>query len=334
MHIILIYEENKHEFDIPNDSTIKYIKELSFRIFNFKEKKINLIFDSKNLSYYDENIFLRKLVSESEKTIKIHLEKENSLKKNIIRNNPKISNSNSNDLNEQYYKSMKNKFLSFNSTYLEMLKEINNFNDLLENSIEKIIQCIRVYEDNILKINEKLNAFYNRKSYDKLIDIFEDNQYVKLTDKDINKINNEIESFIVNYKYLMSQHNFQINILDFFEIKIEEFKNLELTFFNIQNQQKYEEIIISLENIFTEIFIENKSINNKTINLNNNNINENFKKETIKKTKKIINDFPKIIKKPKKKNILNSNISSNNIRNKENPIIKYKKNENKIILSS
>ena len=114
---------------------------------------------------------------------------------------------------------MKNKFLSFNSTYLEMLKEINNFNDLLENSIEKIIQCIRVYEDNILKINEKLNAFYNRKSYDKLIDIFEDNQYVKLTDKDINKINNEIESFIVNYKYLISQQNFQINILDFFEKK-------------------------------------------------------------------------------------------------------------------
>ena len=301
MHIILIYEENKHEFDIPNDSTIKYIKELSFRIYNFKEKKINLIFDSKNLSYYDENIFLSKLVSESEKTIKIYLEKENSLKKNIIINNPKISNSNSIDLNEQYYKSMKNKFLSFNSTYLEMLKEINNFNDLLENSIEKIIQYIRIYEDNILKINEKLNNFYNRKSYDKLIDIFEDNQYLKLTDKDINKINNEIESFIVNYKYLISQHNFQINILDFFEKKIEEFKNLELTFFNIQNQQKYEEIIISLENIFTEIFIENKSINNKTINLNNNNINEYFKKETIKKTKKIINDFPKIIKKPKKK---------------------------------
>ena len=246
MHIILIYEENKHEFDIPNDSTIKYIKELSFRIYNFKEKKINLIFDSKNLSYYDENIFLSKLVSESEKTIKIYLEKENSLKKNIIINNPKIYNSNSNDLNEQYYKSMKNKFLSFNSTYLEMLKEINNFNDLLENSIEKIIQYIRIYEDNILKINEKLNNFYNRKSYDKLIDIFEDNQYLKLTDKDINKINNEIESFIVNYKYLISQHNFQINILDFFEKKIEEFKNLELTFFNIQNQQKYEEIIISL----------------------------------------------------------------------------------------
>ena len=264
MNVHLIYEGNKYEFDIPINATIHYIKQLSLKIFKPEEKNINLMYNDEILNNYNDKLLLNKFVPEGEKQIIIHLEKPDLNIKNKI-NQSNISTSDTNNVNDKYFQSMRKKFMKFNSTYLKIIKEISNFDELLEEYIEKIILMIREYEESILKLNEKLNDFYNSKSYDKLIEIFDENQSVGLTEKDLKKLNEEIDSYIINYKYLITQHNFQVNILDFIEQEIEKFKYVKIKLFKVQNEKNYEEIVIFLNKIFSELLLQNKSRN-----LNNN----------------------------------------------------------------
>ena len=350
MNIHLIYEGNKYEFDIPINATIHYIKQLSLKIFKPEEKNINLMYNNENLNNYNENLLLNKFVPEGEKKIIIHLEKPDLNIKNKI-NQSNISTSDTNNVNDKYFQSMRKKFMKFNSTYLKIIKEISNFDELLEEYIEKIILMIREYEESILKLNEKLNDFYNSKSYDKLIEIFDENQSVGLTEKDLKKLNEEIDSYIINYKYLITQHNFQVNILDFMEQEIDKFKYVKIKLFKVQNEKNYEEIVIFLNKIFSELLLQNKSrnLNNKNFEFENNenktdtNVSSILKK-IGKKNRKVINHFPRIEVRRKNNSPLNyysqtdrkiliNNNSENNI-NKTKLIRLIKDTENNIFPSA
>ena len=308
------------------------------------------MYNDENLNNYNDNLLLNKFVPEGEKTIIIHLEKPDLNIKNKI-NQSNISTSDTNNVNDKYFQSMRKKFMKFNSTYLKIIKEISNFDELLEEYIEKIILMIREYEDSILKLNEKLNEFYNSKSYDKLIEIFDENQSVGLTEKDLKKLNEEIDSYIINYKYLITQHNFQVNILDFMEQEIDKFKYVKIKLFKVQNEKNYEEIVIFLNKIFSELLLQNKSrnLNNKNFEFENNenktdtNVSSILKK-IGKKNRKVINHFPKIemrrinksplnFSSQTDKKILINNNSENNI-NKTKLIRLIKDSENNIFPSA
>ena len=241
--------------------------------------------------------------------------------------------------------------MKFNSTYLKIIKEISNFDELLEEYIEKIILMIREFEESILKLNGKLNDFYCSKSYDKLIEIFDENQSVGLTEKDLKKLNEEIDSYIINYKYLITQHNFQVNILDFIEQEIEKFKYVKIKLFKVQNEKNYEEIVIILNRIFSELLLQNKSrnLNNNILDFENKenqtdmNVSSIFKK-IGKKNRKVIYNFPKIemrrinksplnFSSQTDKKILINNNSENNI-NKTKLIRLIKDSENNIFPSA
>ena len=294
MYVNLIYENNKYEFDVPKGATISYIKELTSKIFRNEKKDLNLIFNDENLSNYDDKFFINKLVPEGVKNIIIHLEKPDNGKTHNISSN--VSTSDTNDINDKYYNSMKKKFMKFNSTYSKVLNGIFNFNLLLEENIESIFKSIRELKNNVLRVNERLNSFYNSKSYDRLIEVFDKNQNVGITEKDLEKLNREIESYVINYKYLITQYNFQVNIIEFIKLELENFKNIKLKCFRVEKLNDYNEIVLALNKIFTEFLIENnKSRNN---NLEDEFLNSEYYHTEINKNSNIINNLKEKEKKP------------------------------------
>ena len=186
----LIYEGNKYEFDIPKGVTISYIKDLISKIFHHEEKDLNIMYNEENLLNYNNKVLISTIVPKGEKTMIIHLDKKESLLKNII-NSSNVSTSDTN-VNDKFYKSMRQKFMKFNSSY-NIIKEILNFSSNLESIIKKIIKNIKSFEDNVINVNNKLNKFYNNKDYSKLIDAFEEKQINNLNEKELKDLNNEIE---------------------------------------------------------------------------------------------------------------------------------------------
>ena len=98
MNLNLIYEGKNYQFDIPNDVTINYIKEIASKIFNYEDKGLQLIFNENNLNIYDDKKFVNQLLKDNEKNITIHLNKKNiSNKSNNVFSNLSIVNSNNNN---------------------------------------------------------------------------------------------------------------------------------------------------------------------------------------------------------------------------------------------
>ena len=155
MNILIKYEENTFEFDIPKTVTINYIKELISKITNNKELELNIMYNNINLLNYNEKVLLSTIIQNGEKTINLILEKKDSSKNNLI-NFSNISTSDTNS-NDKYFKSLKNKFIKFNSSFHKIFNGISNFDNQFEILINKIIKKIKSFDENIIKINEKLN---------------------------------------------------------------------------------------------------------------------------------------------------------------------------------
>ena len=291
----LIYEGNKYEFDIPNGVTISYIKDLISKIFHNEEKDLNIIYNDENLLNYNNKVLINTIVPKGEKTMIIHLEKKESHIKNLI-NSSNVSTSDTN-VNDKYYKSMKK---NFNSSYYNIIKEISNFSSNLESIIKKFIKTIKSFKDNVISVNNKFNQFYNNKNYSKLIEAFEEKQANNLNEKELKNLNNEIESYHINYKYLISQYKFHNNIIEFIQEMNHKFKLGKINFLTIQKEENYEDIMSLLDNIFKELLPNNMKLNK--INELDNIINENYLiSESNKKKKKPLFDFPKIENKIKEK---------------------------------
>ena len=291
----LIYEGNKYEFDIPNGVTVSYIKDLISKIFHHEEKDLNIMYNEENLLNYNNKVLISTIVPKGEKTMIIHLDKKESLLKNII-NSSNVSTSDTN-VNDKFYKSMRQKFMKFNSSY-NIIKEILNFSSNLESIIKKIIKNIKSFQDNVINVNNQLNKFYNNKDSSKLIEAFEEKHINNLNEKELKDLNNEIESYVLNYKYIITQHNFQNNIIEFILEMNNKFKLGKINFLKLlKEESNYEDIISSLDNIFKEL-LPNEKIKLNKLNEINNVTNTNYlmtePNELIKKKKKIFFDFPKI----------------------------------------
>ena len=66
MNINLIYEGKNYNFDIPNNVTIDYIKELSSKIFNSEKELLDLIYNNKKITENGDDILIRDLIPEGE----------------------------------------------------------------------------------------------------------------------------------------------------------------------------------------------------------------------------------------------------------------------------
>ena len=273
MNINFIYEGNEYQFDLFSGVTINYIKELAEKIFQYEEKGLEILYDEEIISNFDDKLKISDLVKQRDKKIIFRLEKKDIVFKNTILSSNESTNDTNN--NDKYYNFIKDKFFKFNQSYVKTIEEISNFDERLNLSLEKIKKQIKEIKNYILKINETLNSFYDNNSYVKLISIFDENKRQGFTEKDLQDLNKRIESIIHNYKYLIIQNNFQINIIDYINEKKDFLKVIKFQLFKIQNINEYEDIIILLEHIFNEYFINNVP---KNLNVNDSDLfdNKNF----------------------------------------------------------
>ena len=255
MNIHFIYEGNEYQFDLFSGVTINYIKELAEKIFQYEEKGLEILYNDEIISNFDDKIKICELVKNTDKVVIFRLEKKDiAFKNTIVSSNESTNDTNNNNV---YYNCIKDKFFKFNKSYIKTIEEISSFEEKLNESLEKVRKQIKDLKIYILKINEQLNSYYNNNSYDKLISIFDENKTQGFTEKELKDLNKKIESLIQNYKYLITQNNFQINIIDYINEKKDFLKLIKIKLYKITNVNKYEDIINLLEHNFNEYFTNN-----------------------------------------------------------------------------
>ena len=325
MNINFIYEGNEYQFDLFSGVTINYIKELAEKIFQYEEKGLDILYNDESISNFDDKLKICDLVKNTDKTVIFCLEKKDIAFKNTILSSNESTNDTNN--NNKYYNFIKDKFFRFNRSYAKTIEEISNFEDKLNESLEKLRKQIKDLKNLVLKINEKLNSFYNNNSYDKLISIFDGNKTQLFTEKDLKDLNKKIESIIHNYKYLITQNNFQINIIDYINEKKDFLKLIKIKLYKIQSVNKYEDIIALLEHNFNEYFSNNVP---KNLNINDIDTLDNRYLHSFNEAFNTFNENKKNFSFPKIKSFDSKNINKLLLDNDTKKIKLIKKNKSDI----
>ena len=235
MNINLIYEGKNYNFDIPNNVTIDYLKELSSKIFNSEKELLDLIYNNKKINDNSDNTLIRDLIPEGESNAILTVQ----INKNLSNNN---------------HKKKKERKISF-----EHLKERNNKENI--KTVEKNSKLNDRYdkydnekenhkEKKMIKINPKTDESTSSKNEKLLLE---------------NIYNNNIQSKI----RLMLTNN---NRLNYKENKKEKFnneylqKNGELLSLIRQFSDKIKKIYLILYNKYK---ISNKNLSHNTSTLSN-----------------------------------------------------------------
>ena len=214
MNINLIYEGNKYEFDIGPETNVEYVKDLSGKIFG---SEMDIFYKEENLSKYGEKALIKDIIPIGDENIIINVQKINSKVINSkastsISNSPKI---NSFCDNEQYYQSLKKKFMDVENDYSKTINDTISYEHILDDRFNKIIKIIKDLKKQSKDIIKKIENFYsNNNNFDELENFFRNNQTSKnLNDEDIKNIENKLNILSTNYKYIEAQNNFQKNII-------------------------------------------------------------------------------------------------------------------------
>ena len=235
MNINLIYEGKNYNFDIPNNVTIDYLKELSSKIFNSEKELLDLIYNNRKINDNSDNTLIRDLIPEGESNAILTVQ----INKNLSNNN---------------HKKKKERKISF-----EHLKERNNKENI--KTVEKNSKLNDRYdkydnekenhkEKKMIKINPKTDESTSSKNEKLLLE---------------NIYNNNIQSKI----RLMLTNN---NRLNYKENKKEKFnneyiqKNGELLSLIRQFSDKIKKIYLILYNKYK---ISNKNLSHNTSTLSN-----------------------------------------------------------------
>ena len=235
MNINLIYEGKNYNFDIPNNVTIDYLKELSSKIFNSEKELLDLIYNNRKINDNSDNTLIRDLIPEGESNAILTVQ----INKNLSNNN---------------HKKKKERKISF-----EHLKERNNKENI--KTVEKNSKLNERYdkydnekenhkEKKMIKINPKTDESTSSKNEKLLLE---------------NIYNNNIQSKI----RLMLTNN---NRLNYKENKKEKFnneyiqKNGELLSLIRQFSDKIKKIYLILYNKYK---ISNKNLSHNTSTLSN-----------------------------------------------------------------
>ena len=235
MNINLIYEGKNYNFDIPNNVTIDYLKELSSKIFNSEKELLDLIYNNRKISDNSDNTLIRDLIPEGESNAILTVQ----INKNLSNNN---------------HKKKKERKISF-----EHLKERNN----KEN--------IKTAEKNS-KLNDRYDKYDNEKENHKEKKMIKINPKTdeSTSSKNEKLLLENIYNNNIQFKIrLMLTNN---NRLNYKENKKEKFnneyiqKNGELLSLIRQFSDKIKKIYLILYNKYK---ISNKNLSHNTSTLSN-----------------------------------------------------------------
>ena len=348
MNINLIYKEKNYQFDIPPEATIEYIKYLTSKI-SGKKSNLDLFYKNENLSKYIDKTLLKTIVPEGEKSLTINIKKKN-YNNQSSKASTSISNTNYNNNNffiidnEQYYQQLKNRFLKFHKSYLNIYEEVSTFEKVLDDRFHKIIQLCKEFKKYIKVYDEKLGKYYNNSYHFFLQKIFNENCDSKnLSEKDINDIDIKLDECFSSFTHLEIENFYQKNIILYLQYKLEEFLKIKILIHQLNSKKEYEEIISNLDILFSELkkiqkykpidllsefHNIKKKTNNSLLDYQNYTI---FNRRKINKKKKYnLSDIPPLIEINNDNNkIFYHQINNNNLPIKM-PKINQLKNTNKI----
>ena len=304
MNINLIYEGNKYEFDIGPDTNVEYVKDLSGKIFG---NEMDIFYKEENLSKFGDKALIKDIIPISDENIIINVQRLNS---KVINSKASTSITNSPNINsicdnEQYYQSLKKKFMDVENDYSKTINDTISYEHILDDRFNKIIKIIKELKKQSKDIIKKIENFYsNNNNFDELENFFRNNQTSKnLNDEDIKNIENKLNILSTNYKYIEAQNNFQKNIILYLQSKIELFLKIKTQLQELENKDNFDDMIKEIEKLFLEF--EKSNDNYKPIKLKFTNLNLKIEPEEMellkmkKKNKKAFNlsDIPDDLKK-------------------------------------
>ena len=179
MNINLVYEGKNYNFDIPNNVTIDYLKELSSKIFNSDKALLDLVYKNQKFQISDDNTLIRDLIPHGENNAII------SVQINKSENSPKkgepipLVTLKSKKLDSSEKKEMKkiNESLNVEKSNIKTIKNIKLFKeksetksmDKKDNKIGKLIKSNKFNNRNIFMINNSKSINLINKDFDSKI---------------------------------------------------------------------------------------------------------------------------------------------------------------------
>ena len=361
MNINLIYEGKNYNFDIPNNVTIDYLKELSSKIFNSEKELLDLIYNNRKISDNSDNTLIRDLIPEGESNAILTVQ----INKNLSNNNHKKKKERK--ISFEHLKERNNKE---NIKTVEKNSKLNDRYDKYDNENEnhkerKMIKINPKTDESTSSKNEKLllENIYNNNIQSKIRLMLTNNNRLNYKENKKEKFNNEylqkngellslIRQFsdkikkiylILYNKYKISNKNLSHNTSTLSNVKTTRNENINN---NLLDNSFYELALYEKKIMnYLEIQIQHYKLLLDTIKNYDNNINFNKLTDFYHKLfmfipeDTIINKEQKIkelMKTNKKLNNNNSSINltsfnSNNNNNKKLPAIKIKNYKSPIL---
>ena len=268
MNINLIYEGKNYNFDIPNNVTIDYLKELSSKIFNSEKELLDIIYNNKKISENSNNTLIRDLIPEGESNIILTVQINKNLNKRILKSKKekksfeltkKKNNSgeiNIGNMNNRYEQKKEKSGDKINQKDVD-----NNKNENNKYNNNNMQSKIRLMLNNNIKLNfkeiskkEKFINAYIQKSGDlfSLIRKFSDkikNIFIILYNKyKISKKNKSNNTSIMSKATKIENENYNTMNSSFYELVLYEKKIMNF----LENQiQYYKNLIETLQNYDT-----------------------------------------------------------------------------------
>ena len=270
MLIYFIYKNNSFNFNIKNDVSISYIKNMVSKMIQKEKSCFDLFYNNKIISESSSSLF-QITKNESNIPIIISLKKNNIKMKLPLLTMPNKSNKNTIDIEPKMNLNLNETELSADS----FMKDINqNFK-----SYTKIKNGSKIPQKEYISRNKVFEDVYNSK----------DEQIITLMKNLRNKILEFDDALYKKYKTSSDKDNTQLllyekNIINFKDKQIQFFKKL-ISYFD-KAEASFSKYKINLE----EFYLELSNYNN---NINNNNKNSFELNDSIKKEKNI---FPKNLK--------------------------------------
>ena len=244
MNINLIYEGKNYNFDVPNNVTVDYLKELSSKIFNSEKELLDLIYKDKKITDNDDNFLVRDLIPEGETNAILTVQKNKNIN-NISLNKVK--------------KKKKERKISH-----ENLKEKDSYeieeNNRYDNTNEKKIKKIKKYIiDNVNDENNNIISNHKKNNEKNLIEnLYNANIYNKnrlMLINNMNNSNNITDKF--NFKIMTKKEKFNSDYIQ---------KNGELLTLMRQFSEKIKKIYLILYNKYR---ISNRNLSNNISTISN-----------------------------------------------------------------
>ena len=244
MNINLIYEGKNYNFDVPNNVTVDYLKELSSKIFNSEKELLDLIYKDKKITDNDDNFLVRDLIPEGETNAILTVQKNKNIN-NISLNKAK--------------KKKKERKISH-----ENLKEKDSYeieeNNRYDNTNEKKIKKIKKYIiDNANDENNNIISNHKKNNEKNLIEnLYNANIYNKnrlMLINNMNNSNNITDKF--NFKIMTKKEKFNSDYIQ---------KNGELLTLMRQFSEKIKKIYLILYNKYR---ISNRNLSNNISTISN-----------------------------------------------------------------